>query len=46
MLDKRNLEQILSDQQEDLENAKVKYAYVDFDDERLANVKAEDLKTS
>lgn len=86
MLDKRNLEQILSDQQEDLEmrrgeilchrqeeamidlsstqaqvvvgvrrsgkstlcfqaleNAKVKYAYVDFDDERLANVKAEDL---
>lgn len=86
MLDKRNLEQILSDQQEELEirrgetlchrpeealidlgstqaqvvvgvrrsgkstlcfqaleNAGVKYAYVDFDDERLATVKAEDL---
>lgn len=86
MLDKRNLEQILSDQQEELEmrrgetlchrpeeaqidlgstqaqvvigvrrsgkstlcfqaleKAGVKYAYVDFDDERLANIQAEDL---
>ena len=86
MLDKRNLEQILSDQQEELdirrgetlchrpeealidlsstqaqvvigvrrsgkstlcfqalEKAGVKYAYVDFDDERLAKIQAEDL---
>ena len=86
MQDKRNLEQILSDQQEELEihrgetlchrpeeaqidlgstqaqvvigvrrsgkstlcfqaleKAGVKYAYVDFDDERLANIQAEDL---
>ena len=86
MLDKRNLEQILSDQQEELEirrgetlchrpeealidlsstqaqvvigvrrsgkstlcfqaleKAGVKYAYVDFDDERLAKIQTEDL---
>ena len=88
MIDKRTLEQIIADQQEELEirrserlchrpeeamininspqaqvvvgvrrsgkstlcfmaleNASVKYAYADFDDERLANIQATDLNT-